>query len=93
MYLTISTALMANGRLESIEILKHLYRKKYCFWRPSGWCWNCRRLYLTYQVPLQVTPADAIVYRNDFLTGGLNARSLSHEIGHWFGLSHTFGGY
>ncbi|MBK6983705.1 MAG: T9SS type A sorting domain-containing protein [Bacteroidetes bacterium] len=38
-----------------------------------------------------VTAADAIVYRNDFLTGGLNARSLSHEIGHWFGLSHTFG--
>lgn len=38
-----------------------------------------------------VSAADAIVYRNDFLTGGLNARSLSHEIGHWFGLSHTFG--
>lgn len=38
-----------------------------------------------------IDPADAIVYRNDFLTGGLNARSLSHEIGHWFGLAHTFG--
>ena len=38
-----------------------------------------------------VSAADAIVYRNDFLTGGLNARALSHEIGHWFGLSHTFG--
>lgn len=37
-----------------------------------------------------VPAADAIVYRNDFLIG-LNARSLSHEIGHWLGLSHVFG--
>lgn len=36
------------------------------------------------------TSSDAIVYRYDFLSG-TSARSLSHEIGHWFGLSHTFG--
>lgn len=34
--------------------------------------------------------ADCIVYDNGFL-GGLNARSLSHEIGHWLNLPHTFG--
>ncbi len=33
---------------------------------------------------------DAIVYNYGFLSG-LDARSLSHEIGHWFNLSHTFG--
>ncbi len=33
---------------------------------------------------------DAIVYRYDYLTG-LNARSLSHELGHWLNLPHTFG--
>lgn len=33
---------------------------------------------------------DAIVYNYGFL-GGLDARSLSHEIGHWFNLIHTFG--
>jgi hypothetical protein len=34
--------------------------------------------------------ADAIVYNYGFLTG-LNARSLSHEVGHWLSLIHTFG--
>lgn len=46
-----------------------------------------------------VNAADAIVYNYNYLgqglapytTGILDARSLSHEIGHWFGLSHTFG--
>lgn len=33
---------------------------------------------------------DAIVYNYTFLSG-LNARSLSHELGHWLGLGHTFG--
>ncbi len=34
--------------------------------------------------------SDAIVYRSDQLSG-LSARALSHEIGHWLNLSHTFG--
>ncbi len=33
---------------------------------------------------------DAIVYRSDQLTG-LSTRALSHEMGHWLNLSHTFG--
>lgn len=33
---------------------------------------------------------DAIVYNYQFLTG-LQARLLSHEIGHWLNLSHTWG--
>lgn len=37
-------------------------------------------------------PQDAIVYRYDFLsTGNADARSLSHEIGHWLNLAHTWG--
>lgn len=34
--------------------------------------------------------SDAIVYRASELPG-LSARALSHEIGHWFNLQHTFG--
>lgn len=38
---------------------------------------------------------DAIVYNASYLTGSQagipNARSLSHEIGHWLDLAHTFG--
>jgi PKD repeat protein len=34
---------------------------------------------------------DAIVYNYGFLAGVTNARSLSHEIGHWLNLAHTFG--
>lgn len=34
---------------------------------------------------------DAIVYRFDFLTNNDNPRSLSHEVGHWLNLSHTWG--
>lgn len=33
---------------------------------------------------------DAIVYNYGYLSG-LQARSLSHELGHWLGLDHTFG--
>ncbi len=36
------------------------------------------------------TNADAIVYRTSELNG-LSARALSHEMGHWFNLQHTFG--
>jgi hypothetical protein len=35
--------------------------------------------------------ADAIVYRYDYLASGTEARSLSHEIGHWLNLTHVFG--
>lgn len=38
-----------------------------------------------------VPAADAIVYRYDNLYNQYVTRSLSHEIGHWLGLSHTFG--
>jgi hypothetical protein len=33
---------------------------------------------------------DAIVYRHDYLSGS-KARSLTHELGHWLNLDHTFG--
>lgn len=33
---------------------------------------------------------DAIIYRYNYL-GGTQARSLAHEMGHWFNLDHTFG--
>lgn len=39
-------------------------------------------------------PHDAIVYRYNYLNYGApnyQARSLSHEIGHWLNLAHTFG--
>ncbi len=38
--------------------------------------------------------SDAIVYTGSgsWLTNYSDVRSLSHEIGHWLGLSHTFGG-
>ena len=45
-------------------------------WLPGTWGTNASQ--------------DAIVYRADQLVG-LNARALSHEIGHWLDLSHTFG--
>jgi len=35
--------------------------------------------------------SDIIVFRHDFLTGGDNARTLSHEIGHWLNLAHIWG--
>jgi PKD repeat protein len=34
---------------------------------------------------------DAIIYNYGFLTGLNNQRSLTHEVGHWFNLPHTFG--
>ncbi|HQQ93481.1 MAG TPA: M43 family zinc metalloprotease [Bacteroidia bacterium] len=36
------------------------------------------------------TLCDAVVYTYSFLSG-LQARSLSHEVGHWLNLAHTFG--
>ncbi|MDZ4665600.1 MAG: M43 family zinc metalloprotease [Bacteroidota bacterium] len=34
---------------------------------------------------------DIIVFRYDYLTGGDNARTLSHEVGHWLNLAHIWG--
>jgi hypothetical protein len=51
----------------------------------------------TYRPGTWVTgnPHDAIVYDMDFLSGNSGgvsrARSLTHEIGHWLNLPHTFG--
>jgi len=36
------------------------------------------------------TVCDAVVYNYSFL-GGTSARSLTHELGHWLDLAHTFG--
>ncbi len=45
-------------------------------WLPGTWATNAIQ--------------DAIVYNSSHLSG-LQARSLSHEIGHWLNLPHTFG--
>ncbi len=47
----------------------------------------------TYKPGQSPTPAaDAIVYTGgNWITNKVDVRSLSHEIGHWLGLSHTFG--
>lgn len=45
-------------------------------WLPGTWATNSAN--------------DAIVYRADLLSG-TDARALSHEIGHWLDLEHTFG--
>ncbi|MBK7817474.1 MAG: hypothetical protein IPJ60_07830 [Sphingobacteriaceae bacterium] len=34
---------------------------------------------------------DIIVFRYDYLTGGDNARTLAHEVGHWSNLAHIWG--